>query len=140
MLRSLSTIALLALAATGCHRHRNEAPPPAYASAPPPATYAPPPPAPPPCGPLGVWAVSGPTGTSQFEVAKGDTPDTFVFRNRGTAAVGGMGAMSSGTLTVNPGAATGGIYSCNMAADCNSMSCGLAGGTPMVFTKSATSM
>ena len=95
----------------------------------------------PACEVLGTWRVGGPTGATEIEVRRGERPDTFVVKERGASSGAGVATFTSGEMRVNMGAATGGIYSCRMAADCTSMTCGFNGGaSPTVITKTSTSM
>ena len=130
LLRAAVVLALPVLA-LACHRHRQEAPPPAYA--PPPPVAAAPPPA---CDPLGSWKVAGAAGSDQIEIGRGDNPNQFVIKQKGMTNGVGVGTYESSKLKVDMAGATGGLYHCTMADDCNSMTCGFNGGAnPTVFTK-----
>jgi hypothetical protein len=105
--------------------------------APPPAPP-PPPPAPPgpiACGPVGLWNVTLPNGTSdEVEVVQGSTPDTFIVKHKSAASMPGAGQYANHEFTVDLQKTTFGLYHCKVNDDCKTMNCGFAGG-PAVMTK-----
>ena len=119
----------LALTTTGCHRHHEGRPPEA-----PPRPIAVAPPAPVSCGPIGVWVMAGPGAETEADVSQGETPDVFVVTERFRSDLG-PGGRERMTFKINVGAATAGLASCAMSADCQSMSCGVAGQPPIVFRR-----
>jgi hypothetical protein len=128
-------VAVFALAAVGslslaaCQvRHADDQPPPA-------APTAAAPPAPPPCTAMGLWNFQGPNGSAdQVEIRQGDTPTSYVIHHtNNAAATPTSGAYSQQDMKVELGA-TGGAAACQMAADCASMNCTIAG-APVVIKK-----
>jgi hypothetical protein len=139
ILRATIVLASLAsLAAVGCRRHRHaQTPPP---PPPQPVYAAPAPPPPVQCPPLGVWRVSGPAGAQEVRVQPGTAPGQYQVVYQGATLGQGTASMSGNNFQVDLGQATGGLYNCVMAADCNSMSCGFAGQPPTVFQKNPNAM
>lgn len=135
-IRTVSAALILALAAVpvvACTIEKEPAPPPATAATPPPA----PAPAPVetpqsvPCAPIGVWKVSGPTGSEEVKVTDAG-PGNYHVWYKGTQA---NGQVTGNNFTFDLGKSTGGIYNCILASDCKTMSCGFSGQPPQVFTK-----
>jgi len=127
---ALAAVGSLSLAACQV-RHANDAPPPA-------APTAAPPPAPPPCTAMGLWNFKGPNGSGdQVEIRQGDTPTSYVIHHTNTsAATTNSGAYAQQDMKVELGA-TGGAAACQMASDCGSMNCTIAG-QPVVLKKLGT--
>lgn len=117
---------------------------PAQAPAPPPPQPAPVAAAPGPITPsqvteyacaYGAWKVQGPTGPVEVTISKGDTPGSVKFNYKGATVANGVGTMTGSNMQVDLGQASGGIYSCQVGPQCQTMSCGFAGQQPTVFTK-----
>lgn len=120
------------LLVAGCRvRQQNTEPPPVT------PTVATPPP-PPPCTAMGFWNFQGPNGSNdQVEVRKGDTATSYVIHHTNTAAgTPNSGAYSQQDLKVELGS-TGGAAACQMASDCQSMNCMIAG-QPVTLKKLGT--
>jgi len=120
------------LVVVGC-RVRHEGTDPAPAA---PTVDTPPPP--PPCTAMGLWNFAGANGSNdQVEVRKGDTATSYVIHHTNTAVgTPTSGAYSQQDVKVELGS-TGGAASCQMAADCQSMNCMIAG-QPVTLKKLGT--
>ena len=95
------------------------------------------PPAPPPCDALGLWSFQGANGGGdQVQIQKGDTPDSYVIHHTNVTAVPGAQGASQQDVKVDM-KASGGLSSCQMAADCSSMQCNVAG-APITLKKLGT--
>ncbi len=137
-LAALAALASIPLAACTIERAPAQAPPP------PPAQTAPVAAATGPIAPsqvtdyacaYGAWKVQGPTGPIEVTIARGDTPGSVKFNYKGATVANGVGSMTGSNVQVDLGQASGGIYSCQIATGCATMSCGFAGQQPMVFNK-----
>jgi hypothetical protein len=88
------------------------------------------------CPPVGYWKASGPTGDTEIKVSETFAkPGSFDVSYKGAALPTGAGTQNGNDFKVDTGAASGGMYSCKMAEDCKTMSCGFTGQTPTVFNK-----
>ena len=130
-------LVLCAVLPIACVHHRQQAADPSQA---PPVAAAPTvalPPAPPPCDALGLWSFQGANGGGdQVQIQKGDTPDSYVIHHNNVTAIPGAQGSSRQDIKVDL-RATGGLSSCQMAADCSAMQCNIAG-APITLKKLGT--
>jgi hypothetical protein len=142
MIRSLARIpslvpslaTLFVLSACTIEKAPAQNPPPAGGPAP---TAEPAKPAPTAAGvdylscPIGKWKI----GETEIKISSNPGKPGVYDVNYNGKQVGQPGSVEGQNFKVDMGQSTGGVYTCAMQPDCNSMSCGFAGQPPQVFKK-----
>jgi hypothetical protein len=91
------------------------------------------------CPPVGYWKAAGPTGDTEIKVSESfGKPGAYDVSYKGVNLANGAGTQDGNKFTVDTGQASGGMYACNLAEDCKTMSCGFTGQAPTVFTKTGS--
>lgn len=124
----LSALALFAVAAPACRRHRNAQPPP-------PVAYTPPPAPPPPCDVVGAWAATTTFSPQEIDITATEKAGVYNVRVRNGANLGVATVQTSGGVPVDT-SVTNPIYKCSVGTDCNMMTCAFTGGAaPVTFKR-----